>query len=63
VQVVHAGQAALDDVATPPCREDALPGPIELPERPPNTENYQRPPKDQHIVVDSRFWEHAEIGT
>jgi polyphosphate kinase len=43
--------------------EDALPGPIELPERPPNTENYQRPPKDQHIVVDSRFWEHAEIGT
>jgi len=43
--------------------EDALPGPIELPERPANTENYQRPPKDQHVVVEDRFWEHAELTT
>ncbi|MDQ6835787.1 MAG: polyphosphate kinase 2 [Actinomycetota bacterium] len=43
--------------------QDALPGPIELPERPPNTENYQRPPKDQHIVVEDRFWERAEFAS
>ena len=42
--------------------EDALPEPIELPERPPNTGDYQRPPKDQHLVVEDRFWERAELS-
>jgi polyphosphate kinase len=42
--------------------EDALPGPIELPERPPNQENYRRPPKDRHIVVEPEFWKHVELG-
>jgi hypothetical protein len=36
--------------------QDALPGPIDLPPRPPVTD-YQRPPKDQHRVVDHRLWE------
>jgi polyphosphate kinase 2 len=42
--------------------EDVLPEPIELPERPTNAENYQRPPKDRHIVVEDRFWERVELG-
>jgi polyphosphate kinase len=37
---------------------DALPGPIDLPPRPQQAD-YQRPPKDQHRVVEPRFWEHA----
>ena len=31
--------------------EDALPGPIKLPERPRNTENYQRPPKTSTLLL------------
>ena len=38
--------------------QDALPGPIELPPRPP-IEHYDRPPKDEHAVIDQDFWEHA----
>jgi polyphosphate kinase len=38
--------------------EDALPGPLELPPRPPQ-EHYQRPPKDQHRVVEGDFWRRA----
>jgi polyphosphate kinase len=38
--------------------KDALPGPIELPPRP-RQDRYKRPPKDEHIVIDQRFWEHA----
>ena len=38
--------------------QDALPGPIELPPRP-HQSDYQRPPKDQHRIIESRFWEHA----
>jgi hypothetical protein len=36
--------------------EDALPGVIDLPPRPPQ-EDYQRPPKGQHIVIDDGFWQ------
>ena len=35
--------------------EDALPGPISLPPRPPQA-NYKRPPKDKHQVIEQRFW-------
>ena len=38
--------------------QDALPGPIELPPRP-KQDRYKRPPKDEHIVIEERFWEHA----
>ena len=43
--------------------QDALPGPIDLPERPANTGNYQRPPKDQHIVVEDDFWKDVDLTT
>jgi polyphosphate kinase len=36
--------------------EDALPGVIDLPPRPAQ-EDYQRPPKGQHIVIDDGFWQ------
>jgi polyphosphate kinase 2 len=36
--------------------QDALPGPIELPARPPQ-DRYKRPPKSEHAVVDRHFWE------
>ncbi len=39
--------------------EDVLPGAIKLPKRPLNVQDYQRPPKDAHLVVDERFWERA----
>jgi polyphosphate kinase len=38
--------------------KNVLPGPIELPKRPPQ-DNYQRPPKDRHVVIPGDFWEHA----
>jgi polyphosphate kinase 2 len=38
--------------------DDALPGPIKLPPRPPQ-EDYQRPPKGHHLVIDDAFWERA----
>jgi polyphosphate kinase len=38
--------------------EDALPGPIELPPRP-EQQKYDRPPKDEHLVIDEHFWETA----
>ena len=41
--------------------QDALPGPIDLPPRPAQAD-YQRPPKDQHRVLDQRFWEQAVVG-
>jgi polyphosphate kinase 2 (PPK2 family) len=40
--------------------EDALPGPIDLPPRPPQ-DDYQRPPKGQHIVIDDGFWQRAPV--
>jgi polyphosphate kinase len=40
---------------------DALPGPIELPPRPAQ-DDYQRPPKDQHRVLDDRFWERVAVA-
>jgi polyphosphate kinase len=40
--------------------QDALPGPIELPARPKQL-RYKRPPKDEHAVIDERFWEHAAV--
>ena len=42
---------------------DALPGPIELPPRVAQDEEYQRPPKDQHIVIDDAFWTNAAVVT
>ena len=39
---------------------DALPGPIELPPRPAQ-DDYQRPPKGQHIVIEDDFWEKAQV--
>ena len=36
--------------------EDALPGPISLPPRPPQAD-YERPPKDEHQVIEQRFWQ------
>jgi hypothetical protein len=42
--------------------EDALPGPLELPPRPPQVD-YQRPPKDQHRIVDADFWERTPAAT
>ena len=39
---------------------DALPGPIELPPRPAQ-DDYQRPPKGEHIVIEDRFWEKAQV--
>ena len=36
--------------------EDALPGPISLPPRPPQAD-YERPPKDKHQVIEQRFWQ------
>jgi len=41
--------------------QDALPGAIDLPPRPAQAD-YQRPPKDQHHVLDQRFWEQAVVG-
>jgi polyphosphate kinase 2 len=41
---------------------DAVPDPIELPPRPPQDENYQRPPKEHHRVLDAHYWEQVEIG-
>jgi len=39
--------------------EDALPGPIDLPPRPAQ-DNYKRPPKSEHRVIETGFWqEHA----
>jgi polyphosphate kinase 2 len=38
--------------------EDALPGPLVLPPRP-KQHRYKRPPKDEHRVIEERFWEHA----
>jgi len=40
--------------------QDALPGPLELPPRPPQ-EDYQRPPKDQHRVVEHDFWRRTTV--
>ena len=40
--------------------QDALPGPIELPPRPAQ-DKYKRPPKDQHEVIDARFWETLDV--
>jgi polyphosphate kinase len=37
--------------------EDALPGPLELPPRPPQ-EDYERPPRDQYRVVSRDLWRH-----
>jgi polyphosphate kinase 2 len=42
--------------------QDALPGPIELPPRPAQDDDYQRPPKDQHRVLEPHFWEQANVG-
>jgi polyphosphate kinase len=42
--------------------KDALPDPIELPPRPAQDDDYQRPPKEQHRVLDQHFWEHVELG-
>jgi polyphosphate kinase 2 len=42
--------------------EDALPGPIDLPPRPPQ-DDYKRPPKDEHAVIDERLWEKAKVVT
>jgi polyphosphate kinase len=36
--------------------EDALPAPIDLPPRPPQ-DDYARPPKDEHQIIEGRFWE------
>jgi polyphosphate kinase len=41
---------------------EVLPAPIELPPRPAQDDDYQRPPKDQHKVLDADFWEHAIVG-
>ena len=41
--------------------EDALPEPMDLPPRPPQ-EDYQRPPKGQHEVIDDGFWRTATTG-
>jgi polyphosphate kinase len=40
--------------------KDALPGPIDLPPRP-EQDDYQRPPKDEHLVLDARFWERVQV--
>jgi polyphosphate kinase 2 len=42
--------------------EDALPGPIDLPPRPAQ-DDYERPPKAQHAVIDDRLWEKAKVVT
>jgi hypothetical protein len=42
--------------------EDALPGPINLPPRPEQTD-YERPPKDKHTVIDNGLWEKAKLAT
>ena len=34
--------------------EDVLPGPIELPKRPPQ-ENYERPPRDANTEIISKY--------
>jgi polyphosphate kinase 2 len=39
---------------------DALPGAMQLPPRPAQ-EDYERPPKDEHVVIDDRFWERARV--
>ena len=39
---------------------DALPGPIDLPPRPAQAD-YRRPPKGEHIVINDRFWEKAQV--
>jgi polyphosphate kinase 2 len=42
--------------------QDALPAPIELPPRP-EQEAYERPRREEHQVLDQRFWkEHAPVG-
>ena len=43
--------------------QDALPAPIKLPRRPKQAEDYQRPPKDRHRVLDARFWEQVAAGS
>ncbi|MEA2285595.1 MAG: polyphosphate kinase, partial [Solirubrobacteraceae bacterium] len=42
--------------------EDALPGPINLPPRP-DQSDYERPPKEQHTVIDDGLWEKAKLVT
>lgn len=42
--------------------EDVLPGPIDLPPRPAK-QDYERPPKGRHKVIDDRFWEQARVVT
>ena len=42
--------------------KDALPGALELPPRPPQID-YQRPPKDQHRIIERDFWERAPAPT
>ena len=37
--------------------KDALPGPMELPPRPKQDDDYQRPPKEDHRVIGAHFWE------
>jgi polyphosphate kinase len=42
--------------------QDALPGPIELPPRAEQEEDYRRPPKEQHVVVDDALWRNADVS-
>jgi polyphosphate kinase 2 len=40
--------------------KDALPKPLKLPPRPAQ-EEYVRPPKDEHRVLDEHYWQHAGV--
>ncbi|MBA2580406.1 MAG: polyphosphate kinase 2 [Thermoleophilaceae bacterium] len=42
---------------------DVLPEPIELPPRPEQHDDYQRPPKEQHVVIEEEFFKEASVGT
>jgi polyphosphate kinase 2 len=35
--------------------EDVIPPPIELPPRPPDDDDYERPPRDQHLIVPDMY--------
>ena len=40
--------------------DDHLPGPLKLPPRP-EQDSYRRPPKEQHRVIDEKFWRHVSL--
>ena len=42
---------------------DVLPGPIDLPPRPGQDDDYQRPPKERHAVIGEDFFKEAHVGT